>query len=90
MASTSSRETVADVKPKLRGWLHLGTAPLTLAAGIVLIALSPTADDPGRLRPLRRHRAHRCSPSRRSTTAAPGRRESGRSSGGSTTRTSSC
>ena len=35
-------EVIADVKPKLRGWLHLGTAPLTLAAGIVLIALSPT------------------------------------------------
>jgi hemolysin III len=34
-------EVVADVKPKLRGWLHLGTAPLTLAAGIVLIVLSP-------------------------------------------------
>ena len=34
-------ETLADAKPKLRGWLHLGTAPLTLAAGIVLIALSP-------------------------------------------------
>ncbi|WP_395656804.1 hemolysin III family protein [Nocardioides sp.] len=31
-----------DIKPKLRGWLHLGTVPLTLAAGIVLIALSPT------------------------------------------------
>jgi hemolysin III len=37
-------ETVADVKPKLRGWLHLGTAPLTLAAGIVLIAFSPTTE----------------------------------------------
>ncbi|MCW2795209.1 hemolysin III family protein [Nocardioides sp.] len=35
-------DAVADVKPKLRGWLHLGTAPLTLAAGIVLVALSPT------------------------------------------------
>ena len=34
-------ETVA--KPRLRGWLHLGTAPVTLAAGVVLIALSPTA-----------------------------------------------
>ena len=34
-------EKVADVKPKLRGWLHLGTAPLTLAAGIVLVVLSP-------------------------------------------------
>lgn len=34
---------VGDVKPKLRGWLHLVNAPLTLAAGIVLIVLSPTA-----------------------------------------------
>ncbi len=34
---------VADVKPKLRGWLHAVTSPLTLAAGIVLIVLSPTA-----------------------------------------------
>lgn len=31
-----------DIKPKLRGWLHLATAPLTLAAGIVLFVLSPT------------------------------------------------
>src|SRR5262249_26853833 len=37
------REGVAEVKPHLRGWLHLGTAPVTLAAGIVLIVLSPTA-----------------------------------------------
>jgi hemolysin III len=36
-------EGVAEIKPRLRGWLHLGTAPATLAAGIVLIALSPTA-----------------------------------------------
>ncbi len=35
-------EAIAEVKPKLRGWLHLGTAPLTLAAGIVLVVLSPT------------------------------------------------
>lgn len=33
-----------EVKPKLRGWLHAATAPLTLVAGIVLIALSPTAE----------------------------------------------
>ncbi len=32
-----------EVKPKLRGWLHLVTAPLALAGGIVLIALSPNA-----------------------------------------------
>ena len=35
---------VADaVKPKLRGWLHAGTFPLAIAAGIVLVALAPTA-----------------------------------------------
>ena len=32
-----------QIKPRLRGWLHLVNAPLTLAAAIVLIALSPTA-----------------------------------------------
>ncbi len=32
-----------EVKPRLRGWLHAVTSPLTVAAGIVLIALSPTA-----------------------------------------------
>ncbi len=36
-------EGVAEIKPRLRGWLHLASAPLTLGAGIVLIALSPTA-----------------------------------------------
>ena len=39
----SLAETVAEVKPRLRGWMHLATAPLTLAAGIVLVALSPDA-----------------------------------------------
>ncbi len=39
----SITEKVAEIKPKLRGWLHLATAPLVLAAGIVLIALSPNA-----------------------------------------------
>ena len=32
-----------ELKPRLRGWLHAGTAPLALAAGIVLVVLSPTA-----------------------------------------------
>jgi hemolysin III len=36
-------ELADEIKPRLRGWLHLVNAPLTLAAGIVLIALSPTA-----------------------------------------------
>ncbi len=37
------RAAVEEVKPRLRGWLHAVTAPLTLVAGIVLVALSPTA-----------------------------------------------
>ena len=36
-------EVMAEVKPRLRGWLHLAVAPLALAAGIVLVALSPDA-----------------------------------------------
>ncbi|GAB3996146.1 PAQR family membrane homeostasis protein TrhA [Nocardioides marmoraquaticus] len=36
------RDVAEEVKPKLRGWLHAGITPLTLAAGIVLIVLSPT------------------------------------------------
>ena len=31
------------MKPRLRGWLHAGTAPLALAAGIVLVSLAPTS-----------------------------------------------
>jgi hemolysin III len=34
-------ETLAEVKPKLRGWLHAGSVPLILAAGVVLIWLAP-------------------------------------------------
>ena len=37
-------EALGEVKPRLRGWLHAITSPLTLAAGIVLIALSPTME----------------------------------------------
>src|SRR3712207_4075014 len=33
---------IEEVKPRLRGWLHLVTSPLTVAAGIVLVAMSPT------------------------------------------------
>jgi hemolysin III len=35
-------EVLAVVKPRLRGWLHAGMAPLALAAGIVLVSLAPT------------------------------------------------
>jgi len=30
----------ADPKPSWRGWIHLGTLPLAIAAGIVLIVLA--------------------------------------------------
>ncbi|NUR06557.1 MAG: hemolysin III family protein [Nocardioidaceae bacterium] len=40
---SSVRDTLDEVKPHLRGWLHAASAPLTLAAGIVLVVLSPTA-----------------------------------------------
>lgn len=32
------------IKPKWRGWIHTVTAPLAVAAGIVLVALAPTVD----------------------------------------------
>ena len=32
-----------ETSPRLRGWLHTGAAPLALAAGVVLVALSPNA-----------------------------------------------
>jgi hemolysin III len=34
-------DAMSEVKPRLRGWLHLAIAPLSLLAGIVLVALSP-------------------------------------------------
>ena len=34
--------SLTHAKPHLRGWLHLGILPLTLAGGIVLVALSPS------------------------------------------------
>jgi hemolysin III len=42
-ARSEVRHAVAEVKPHLRGWLHACTTPLIIAAGTVLITLSPTA-----------------------------------------------
>ena len=39
---TPLTEVLSVVKPRLRGWLHAGMAPLALAAGIVLICLAST------------------------------------------------
>jgi hemolysin III len=37
-------EVAQTVKPKLRGWLHAGTFPLSVAAGIVIVVLAPTTE----------------------------------------------
>jgi hemolysin III len=34
-------ELAADLKPRLRGWLHLGAFPLSVVAGSVLVWLTP-------------------------------------------------
>jgi hemolysin III len=39
---TSLTEVLAVVKPRLRGWLHAAMAPISLAAGIVLVCLAAT------------------------------------------------
>lgn len=38
---TSVTQT-AEIKPKLRGWLHLGATPLVTVGGVLLIVLAPT------------------------------------------------
>jgi hemolysin III len=42
-AAEQVHDVLAEVKPRLRGWLHLGAIPLTLAVGAVLVSMSPTA-----------------------------------------------
>jgi hemolysin III len=37
------RDALEEAKPHLRGWIHAVTAPLALAAGLVLVVLSPTS-----------------------------------------------
>ncbi len=39
-ARTTVGDVVRSVKPHLRGWLHAGTFPVALAAGIVLVVLA--------------------------------------------------
>ncbi|MFP5366146.1 MAG: PAQR family membrane homeostasis protein TrhA [Actinomycetes bacterium] len=44
MESTLERAADAlNIKPRWRGWIHLGATPLAIAAGIVLVALAPTS-----------------------------------------------
>ena len=37
-------DKMAEFKPRLRGWLHAGSIPFVVGAGIVLIVLSPTTE----------------------------------------------
>jgi hemolysin III len=34
-------DVIAEVKPRMRGWLHAATAPLCLVGGVLLVVLSP-------------------------------------------------
>jgi hemolysin III len=45
VANASERllDAAREIRPRLRGWLHLVAFPLSVAAGIVLIVLSPDA-----------------------------------------------
>ncbi|PKQ32150.1 MAG: hemolysin [Actinobacteria bacterium HGW-Actinobacteria-2] len=42
MTQVRSDADIAEAKPRLRGWLHLGATPLAIIGGVLLIALSPT------------------------------------------------
>ena len=42
--SRAAGAVAATLKPRLRGWIHAGVSPFVLAAGVVLVALSPRAD----------------------------------------------
>lgn len=42
MAAETAGDVAAAIKPRLRGWIHAGTAPLALAGGVLLVGLAPT------------------------------------------------
>ncbi|GGM31678.1 hemolysin III family protein [Promicromonospora citrea] len=42
--SATVEKVERKIKPRLRGWIHAGTFPFAVAAGIVLIALAPTLE----------------------------------------------
>ena len=78
----------AALKPRMRGWLHTGMIPLSLAGGIVLIALSRSAAAVAACSVFAVS-ALLCSGQVGSTTAGRGAREVRRFCGDWTTRTSS-
>jgi hemolysin III len=40
-ACPTPADLVAELKPRLRGWLHAGTAPLAVVGGVLLVLLAP-------------------------------------------------
>jgi hemolysin III len=40
----AAEDIAEELKPRLRGWIHAATAPLALAAGVVLVVLAPTPE----------------------------------------------
>ncbi len=42
MTMTQLDAPIAESKPRLRGWFHLGSTPLVIVGGILLIVLAPT------------------------------------------------
>ena len=71
-AADTVGEVVRQVKPKLRGWLHAGMAPLATAGGIVLVALAPDTRAADRRRRSTWPPRCCCSAPARSTTASTG------------------
>lgn len=41
-ARDAAQEFAQHVRPRLRGWLHVGMAPVALLAGLVLVVLAPS------------------------------------------------
>lgn len=46
LLDAAAKDATAEIKPSWRGWIHAGTFPVSIAAGIVLIAL--TVGTPGK------------------------------------------
>ncbi|MGL5819920.1 MAG: PAQR family membrane homeostasis protein TrhA [Phycicoccus sp.] len=42
--STRVESALSQVKPRLRGWLHVGMAPVAVAAGVVLVTIATTTE----------------------------------------------
>ncbi|WP_193307722.1 hemolysin III family protein, partial [Mycobacterium tuberculosis] len=43
LLEAAAADAATEIKPTWRGWIHAGTFPVAIAAGIVLVALSQGA-----------------------------------------------